>query len=962
MKRNYNLSLINLLFLLFIGGKLYAQGTYALAAGDKISNQMSVTSVPNITMTYGGSDLYSTDVWADAVADSHIDGFTAVTGGNTQNPKDDAGKTYSAASPNMPTHGTYYVFQPLYDGTLYLAVKCNSAKPFFITEDGAPVGKFNGITYTTSYYGLDTVDVKAGKTYYMFCTGSKLGFFGFTYDSFGTSDPIAALQNKLTKNIESVREMENSEMFKDITVLVQMLDEAALKYEDNISSKDSMTLVSSIDSLSSVVSDVNRIYSEISILKSLISSYADLFVNTSYPGYAVFEAVNNKCANIDYKSEDLKEEDILKATSDLKAAHMAYIYSQEKNADGYIDVTDFVQSPSFHSASSTTSYTSAGWTMDKVSSTSDCSARDQGGRACYNSWSDNFTRMNLYQTISELPNGYYSIKCDGTTGATDIKDQHAYISTTLGTEVSPALAGCDLGSNIWTEQVTPRLYCDNGAMTIGYASTSGGGVVGWFCVTDFQLRYYGEADDEGIAKLYNDEISTATAYAASMHVKGDAMKYQAAIQNIQGKSDKISQLAAMEALATSKSLAEASEAKYSAIMSDGQILKIIGNASTGNYGTADPIVKDAYNKIISYISSESSTYTSLDGYVTMITAYVNNYVKVYNQANNLLPSLVSPTAKKELGDLIDTQAADLISSTTLKSVAEIKSLVATLFDVMQASLAKNMIETNSSESDFTSFIQNPDAGGAIEDFSGWNINRGTGNNYTNYGEHYSGDKSLHYFDSWNATVGKLNYYGIQTVNNIPNGTYRLTFICRTSGDKGAFVFAGTEKDTTWFRIPVQTHTITAGKSDGTDSVFTVYNTYGQIWEEAETAVEQGSATSIQTAEASVNNGIGYGWQWQSIDNIVVDNHQLVLGMTTNSTYTHEAFNGTWFSADNFTLTRTAFGDNSGWNPVSIISSVVSEGESVKEIYTISGIRVNSMDRKGMYVIKQGSKVKKILIR
>lgn len=73
--------------------------------------------------------------------------------------------------------------------------------------------------------------------------------------------------------------------------------------------------------------------------------------------------------------------------------------------------------------------------------------------------------------------------------------------------------------------------------------------------------------------------------------------------------------------------------------------------------------------------------------------------------------------------------------------------------------------------------------------------------------------------------------------------------------------------------------------DGTDSIITVYNTYGQIWEEASKAEAANTATELQLAEVAVNNGIGYGWQWQSIDNIVVDNHSLVIGMTTNSTYT-----------------------------------------------------------------------------
>jgi hypothetical protein len=962
MKKIYYLFLMILLCSLFTSTKANAQGSYALSVGDQPANKMQITSVPNITMTYGGDNAYSGDVWVAAVSESHLSAYSAYTAGNTQNPKDDSGKAYTSTSGNVPTHGTYYMFQPLYDGTLCIAVACNTGKPFFITEDGVVLSKYNGITYTDKYFGIDTISVKGNKTYHVFCTASKLGIYGFSYETLGNEDPITALQANLTNKIANMRSMESDNKYKDITSLVTLLDESALKYEEYISSEDSMTLVSAIDSVNAVVSTVANTYSHIAILRSLVNEYADLYNNTSYTGKADFIKVYESCLFLDYTAVTLTDADILTAISNLKVARMAYIYSQEKNSDGYIDVTAYVQSPCFHSATSETSYTSTGWVTSNVVSSSDCSARLQGGRACYNSWSNSFTSMNLYQKISGLPNGYYSIKCEATTDVNAVYDQHAYITTTLGSAESPALTDCDLGSNVWKEQVTSQLYCDNGAMTIGYASTSGGDVKGWFCVSNFQLRYYGDVDDAGIATLYNTEIADANDFALKMHIKGDAKTYQSIISSISDKADKVSQLSALETLASAKTAALASEAKYTSVMAEGQFLNVISSASESTYGVALNIVTKAYNFIISYINSDLSTYSKLDSYISMANAYVNNYAKMYNKAYALQVSFPSSKVKDELKDVMNSQYSYLISSSDLKSVSEITDMVASLFEVMQVCNAKYIIETNSTASDFTSFIQNPDAGGSVEDYAGWNINKGTGSSYTNYGQHYTGNESLHYFDSWNAITGKLNYYGAQTVNNIPNGTYRLTFICRTSGDKGAFVFAGTEKDTTWFRIPVQTHTIVAGKNDGGDSIFTVYNTYGQIWEDAEKAEAANTATELQSVEAAVNNGIGYGWQWQNIDNIVVDNHSLVIGMTTNSTYTGEAFNGTWFTVGDFSLTRTAIGDNVGWNPVSAIATVSVDEQSPVEMFTINGVRVNSSTQKGLYIIKQGSKIKKILAK
>jgi len=940
-----------------------AQGLYAIAEGEKPSNGLKITSVPNITMTYGGNDAYTSDVWVSATADSPLDNFPAYTAGNTQNPKDDNGKSYTVASPSLPTHGTYYVFQPLYDGTLCIAVVCNSGKPYFITEDGVALSSYSGSTFATRFNGVDTISVKGNKTYYVFCTGSKMGFHGFSYQTEGGSiDPIAALQKKLTNKIDLLHSLENDDKYKNITSIITFLDESALHYEDYTSSEDSVTLAAAIDSVDAVVSKVSQTYTYIAILRSLVNEYSDLYNNTSYTGKTDFVNVYESCLFYDYTVATLNDADILTAISNLKAARMAYIYSQEKNADGYINVTAYVQSPSFHSATSETSYTSTGWATSNVTSNSDCSARSNGGRACYNSWSNNFTSMNLYQKISGLPNGYYAIKCEGTTSVNAIYDQHAYITTTLGTAKSPALTKCDLSSNIWEEQMTPKIYCDNGAMTIGYASTSGGDVNGWFCVSNFQLLYYGDIDDAGITTLYNTEIAAANDLASKMHIKGDVKIYQSVISSVSDKTDKASQLSALETLASAKTTAEASEAKYASVMAAGQFLNVISNPSETTYGAALNIVVAAYNSILNYINSESSTYSKLDSYISMASAYVNEYAKMYNKAGALQASLSSITAKNELQDIMSSQYSYLTSSADLKPVTEIKAMVASLFEVMQVCTAKNMIETNATTSDFTDFIQNPDAGGTVEDCGGWNINKGNGNNYTNYGEHYTGNKALHYFDSWNATTGKLNYYGVQTVNNIPNGTYKLSFICRTSGDKGAFVFAGTEKDTAWFRIPVQTYTIAAGKSDGTDSTFTVYNTYGQIWEEASKAEAANTATELQLAEVAVNNGIGYGWQWQSIDNIVVENHSLVIGMTTNSTYTKEAFNGTWFSVGNFCLTRVATADNTSWNPVSGMTHVVTDTEAPVEIYTINGIRVNNSKQKGLYIIKQGGKAKKMFVK
>lgn len=103
--------------------------------------------------------------------------------------------------------------------------------------------------------------------------------------------------------------------------------------------------------------------------------------------------------------------------------------------------------------------------------------------------------------------------------------------------------------------------------------------------------------------------------------KGDVKTYQSVISSVSDKTDKASQLSALETLASAKTTAEASEAKYASVMAAGQFLNVISNPSGTTYGAALNIVVAAYNSILNYINSESSTYSKLDSYISMASAY-----------------------------------------------------------------------------------------------------------------------------------------------------------------------------------------------------------------------------------------------------------------------------------------------------------------------------------------------------
>ena len=173
--------------------------------------------------------------------------------------------------------------------------------------------------------------------------------------------------------------------------------------------------------------------------------------------------------------------------------------------------------------------------------------------------------------------------------------------------------------------------------------------------------------------------------------------------------------------------------------------------------------------------------------------------------------------------------------------------------------------------DFTSSIVNPTieaASGSVVP-NGWTINKGTGNSYSNTGQHYSLVTTNRYLDSWNGTVGSMIYNAQQTIKNIPNGIYTMTAAGRSSGSK-AYMFANDK----------QTEIIN---------------------------------------NADVNGALGKGWNLISVEKVVVLDSTITIGAKTVTGWT-----GTWFSADDFTLQYYGTGDYAAYKPV--LDSLVAKAE------------------------------------
>ena len=155
--------------LAFVDGKAYkwitATPYYALKEGDTFPAGTTV-DLGDATITYGVSGGADFTAAVSAVNEDYA-GFTSMTGGNGENGSADG--------------GTVYTIKPVYDGTITVGVRLNGGKSFFILEDGESMEGYNGITIKDAANTSYSFPVKAGSTYKVYCTGSKLGFFGFDY-------------------------------------------------------------------------------------------------------------------------------------------------------------------------------------------------------------------------------------------------------------------------------------------------------------------------------------------------------------------------------------------------------------------------------------------------------------------------------------------------------------------------------------------------------------------------------------------------------------------------------------------------------------------------------------------------------------------------------------------------------------------------------------------------------------
>ncbi len=696
----------------------------------------------------------------------------------------------------------------------------------------------------------------------------------------------------------------------------------------------------------------------IELVQQLDKDYEDFanFVNeTGYPGTdAAITVLEEIETFLELEDENAGYAELYAMIAKLEKAIADYRMSQVATKEEPADYTFLLPNANFEEKGNWV------WNLTHNGGGSDlwvgnCRPVMEGGenRRGVNLWGHHIVSIDLHQELTGLPNGLYSISAEMITqGETAdhgdyTTDQHLYV-TGINTSVSenlPAPGGWDFYQ--WSTLQTGYVVVIDGTLTVGAASSKGGEASeGWFQATNFKLLYHGEATDADLQVAYEATLAEAQALLPNM-LKGDAAVLQAKID---------------EAIALSTtSYGEASALLVEPISVAKTAVQSYNSYKTGAYQNAidkmDPekegalateealaLIDTAIKFADAITAADTTTTAALATIQEKLNAY-SDYATYLDEVSYMLTDRSAGYAASNIKDVETTIAAQKAALTAeFQNKANVADLKAKLQSVVSY-LVKSSYMNAKAGDDVTALIVNPTFD---SDAAGWIVNKGTGNTETNAGQHWGADGANRYMDSYNGTKKALNFRGSQVLTNIPNGTYTVTVATRADSI-GAYIFALGEAitDTLVNDSTVMLQVANSANTKWQEIEFHA-DSLGGIWQAEEDKWQAGS-TYDETLH-NANNGKGFGWTWATIDDIVVTNHEMVIGVTTDSTVTKKAgYEGKWFSVDDWSLTLKAVGDNSGW----IIESGIENVAAVvtKTVYYAIDGRQLAVPGKGVNIVK-----------
>ena len=555
--------------------------------------------------------------------------------------------------------------------------------------------------------------------------------------------------------------------------------------------------------------------------------------------------------------------------------------------------------------------------------------------------------LDVQQTITDLPAGYYELSAD-MCSTSEATDNHIYAKSGEFTIVSPTVTGLPTPFNAadksvseqaqdWIALTTNKVYVgEDGTLTIGATSTTDGTAYkGWFCVTNFQLKYYGteyDMSDDVVAKK-----SDVEALISSLEWKGDIVNANSALDEIiNSDDDSYTKLSMLTELENSINIWIAEEEAFATDKS----LQVIYEAESN--ATAKAIYNAAYNYIVEELNSETMTVDNIE----TLTALYPIYMELASTAISAEEwGTVAATAAAEnvINDITGKEGdAEFIASETEKLISIMKSSI-TEFDASEES-PKNI----------TALVGNASFDQDLHD--AWTIE---GTYSVQQGE-------IEFFNN------SFDFY--QVITDLPKGTYKVTAsgFYRDGSDYRAIVdnyWTPATEDAEDETSVYDTHAnmklyATVGTSTATtdfisiasDSVSysaedddTYYDYYGNA-----NHVSQFYTTNDKEAEPVVYYPY---WMWDAYDMITnrgkyADNEVLfvipeekgdvTIGVSKATTIAND-----WSIADNFQLFYLG---QEIPDAIEEIAQEETEGAEAVAYYTTTGTQVQK-PLKGIYIVK-----------
>ena len=312
----------------------------------------------------------------------------------------------------------------------------------------------------------------------------------------GEAEDLSILQNRLADLVSEAESIDQSNVAGALRASLDEAIEMAKSADVNVKAE----LESAIVTLQEAMEKARLSMSSMRNLQSAIAE-ANAFVNLMAEGEVRTALVDGIAAASDVLMGTASTLDEVKgAVTALNDLLLESKKTGEPLAGQMFEMTEFLTNPSFELGTT-------GWALDKqASGWSDFATWSDrpaaGGNSFVSVICQSITRLDLNQTVRELPAGIYTVEASlrNTDGAHCLSDQHIYAQAGDVTYSSnPLTTVSGTGNNDWTRLVVTDVdLAANAPLRIGACSTGdGSSTKGWFQADDFHLYYWGKKSDPG---------------------------------------------------------------------------------------------------------------------------------------------------------------------------------------------------------------------------------------------------------------------------------------------------------------------------------------------------------------------------------------------------------------------------------------------------------------------------------